>query len=618
MSSGPQTVRTNNSGRTNAVPAATSAAAPAAAQAAAPQAPLKPAIKKTVTFANRNGSNGSNGSNSSNGNSNSNNGSNSNSNSGNGNSNGSNGSNGSNNSRQNSVRTFPEGETNVWLSIKILGVFLTVALGLYYIMKNSIFSRIYTKLTSAPSDSNNESITNRQLGILREPATQASEKRKSIFAQCMDKIKESFRNVKESFLSASDLAALPEIPTPSTINENPLVKRMQSGELPKVSLPNLGLDLVRAREKQQTAADRQLTISCDKMPPENERALLNFAVLGCRVAGYLGPCMNGVFAEESAVESAIKMGCRLFVLDIDYLDTKPSKPVLVCRDDLGNLLSNNTGSIQKVAASIIAYTRRQRGAGTDPILVLLNIQRLPGGQPKGRQALQFMSEIARQLSPMYQYLLRATEEGDAQQQRLQDVLFKLPITRFENQVILLANVDTSGFRDRDQGEFDPQRDLDLLVNARVYTNEDKALKNYQFPDSSKIASAVVNTWSYYTTIPAANYTSEIEKTRNTFSIAMMRSLSKPPAPEDVDTLVNKLGVQGIVIHPFPNVDEFASKEEGATLAAGVYAPTFFESFSFIPKAGLLRYKQPAPIIIPPADPKLNANGGILSAPVVNP
>lgn len=507
---------------------------------------------------------------------------------------------------------------DTWLSFKILGIFLTVALGLYYIVKQNILSRVYTKLTSAPSDSNNQSIANRQLGILREPATQSSEKRKSIFAQCMDKIKESFRNVKESFLSASDLAALPEIPTPATINENPLVKRMQSGEVPKVSLPNLGLDIVKAREKQQTAADRQLTISCDKMPPENERALLNFAVLGCRVAGYLGPRMNGVFAEESAVENAIKMGCRLFVLDIDYLDAKPSKPILVCRDDTGNLLSNNTGSIQKVAASIIAYTRRQRGAGTDPILILLNVQRLPGGQPKGRQALQFMAEIARQLAPLYQYLLRSTEEGDAQQQRLQDILFKLPITRFENQVILLTNVDTSGFRDRDAGEFEPQRDLDLLVNARVYTNEDKALKNYQFPESSNVASAVANTWSYYTTIPSANYTSEIEKTRNTFSIAMMRSLSAPPAPEDVDTLVNKLGVQGIVIHPFPNVDEFAVKKETETLTAGIYAPSFFESFSFIPKAGVLRYKQPAPIVIPPADPKLNANGGILTAPVVNP
>ena len=81
--------------------------------------------------------------------------------------------------------------------------------------------------------------------------------------------------------------------------------------------------------------------------------------------------------------------------------------------------------------------------------------------------------------------------------------------------------------------------------------------------------------------------------------------------------MNKLGVQGIVVHPFPNVDEFKAKEEAATLAAGVYAPSFFESFSFIPKAGVLRYKEPVAIVVPPADPKLNANGGLLTAPVVN-
>jgi hypothetical protein len=527
-----------------------------------------------------------------------------------------------NNGRQTPL-TFPAEATDTWLSFKILGIFLVVALGLFYIMKSNLLGRIYNKLSSAPSDANNASIAQKQLGILREPAAESAEKRKSIFAQCMDKIKESFTNIKESFLSASDIAALPEVPAtaaaePTQANQNPLLARMQAPNLPKVNLPNLGLDLMKAREKKQTAVDRQLTISCDKMPPEDERALLNFAVLGCRVAGYLGPRMNGVFAEEAAVESAIKMGCRLFVLDIDYLDAKPSKPVLVCRDENGNLLSNNTGSIQKVAASLIAYTRRQRGAGTDPILVLLNIQRLPGGQPKGRQALQFMSEIARQLTPMSQYLLRSTDEGDAQQQRLQDVLFKLPITRFENQVILLTNVDTSGFRDREAGEFEPQRDLDLLVNARVFTNEDKALNNYQFPTDSSPATAVANTWSYYTTIPPANYNNEIEKTRHTFSIAMMRALGPPPSPEDVDTLVNKLGVQGIIVHPFPNVDQFAVAEEKKQLAAGVYSPSFFESFSFIPKAGILRYKQPTAIVVPPADPKLNANGGLLTAPVVNP
>lgn len=538
--------------------------------------------------------------------------------SGNGNSRTNNSGTHTNNNGRQSPLTFPQEAIDTWLSFKILGIFLVAALGLFYIMKSNLLGRLYNKLSSAPSDSNNASIAHRQLGILREPAAEASEKRKSIFAICMDKIKESFTTIKESFLSASDIEALPEVPTAAKANENPLLNRMQTPNLPKPNLPNLGLDLVKAREKKQTAVDRQLTISCDKMPPEDERALLNFAVLGCRVAGYLGPRMNGVFAEEAAVESAIKMGCRLFVFDIDYLDAKPSKPVLVCRDENGNLLSNNTGSIQKVAASLIAYTRRQRGAGTDPILVLLNIQRLPGGQPKGRQALQFMSEIARQLAPMSQYLLRSADEGDAQQQRLQDILFKLPITRFENQVILMTNVDTSGFRDREAGEFEPQRDLDLLVNARVFTNEDKALNNYQFPTDSSPASAIANTWSYYTTIPPANYNNEIEKTRHTFSIAMMRALGPHPSPEDVDTLVNKLGVQGIIVHPFPNVDEFAVKEEKKQLEAGVYSPSFFESFSFIPKAGVLRYKQPAAIVVPPADPKLNANGGLLTAPDVNP
>ena len=519
----PQTVSPNNGKKPAAGVVAVVASAPATTASTASNGATQPkngAASPGVTFANRNGTTpiakvvgegagAPNNSGPKNGNSS-------------GNSN-------SGNSITNKIKnliptTFPASPEDTWLSFKILGIFLIVALGLFFLMRNNIFGRIYTKMSSAPSDANNENIVNRQLGILRDPTAQAAERRKGIFGELMSKIKESFRNVKESFLSASDLAALPELPGGSAavaaVTENPLLRRMEAGELPKVALPNMGLNLLKAGKKEVKAATA-LKISSESMPPEDERALLNFAVLGCRVTGYLGPRMNGVFSEERAVEAAIQMGCRLLVLDIDYLDSRPSRPVLVCRDDVGNLLSNNTGSISKVAASIIAYTRKQRGAGTDPILVLLNIHRLPGTQPKGRQALQFMSEIARQLAPMYQYLLRSIEEGDAQQQRLQDILFKLPITRFENQVILLTNVDTSGFRDRDE-EFEPQRDLDLLVNARVFTNEDKALKNFQFPDASVPAAAVANTWSYYTTIPPANYTSEIEKTRNTFSIAMMR------------------------------------------------------------------------------------------------
>jgi hypothetical protein len=499
------------------------------------------------------------------------------------------------------------------LSFKILAIFLVLAIVLFYFIQSNLLGRIMNKLTSAPSPANNESIKNDQLKAIRPQVDDAAAKHKDIFTLLGDKIKEAFTTVKESFLSSSDLAQLPSVPT---FENNTLLKSVQSGSLPEMpKLPDLGLNLFKAKPQPSPTT---IGLASDKVPPAKERALLNFAVLGCRVAGYMGPRMNGVFAETEAIEAALKMGARLFVFDIDYMDKKPSQPVLVCRDENGNMMSNNTGYIEKAAASLVAFTRKQRAAGTDPILVVLNIQRLPGpeGNPKSRQALQFMSEVARQLAPMYPYLLKSTEEGDAQQQRLQDVLFKLPITRFENQIVLMTNADTSGFADSEE-TFEPQRDLNLLVNARIFSNSGGTLRNYSAPISSTPAAAVANTIKYYLEVPPQNYNSEIETTRNIWSMAIAPALDEAPTGEQLDVLVNKLGVQGIVVHPFPNVDgQFNTKKETENMATGLYSKSFFGEYGYIPKPGSLRYKEPDAIVVPPADPKLNANGGMLVAPNV--
>jgi hypothetical protein len=499
------------------------------------------------------------------------------------------------------------------LSFKILAIFLVLAIVLFYFIQSNLLGRIMNKLTSAPSPSNNESIKNDQLKAIRPQVDDSAAKRKDVFTLIGDKIKEAFTTVKESFLSSSDLEKLPSMPN---FENNTLLKSVQSGNLPAApKLPDLGLNLFKAKPQPSPTT---IGIASDKVPPTKERALLNFAVLGCRVAGYLGPRMNGVFAEADAIEAALKMGARLFIFDIDYLDIKPSQPVLVCRDENRNMLSNNTGSIEKAAASLVAFTRKQRAAGTDPILVVLNIQRLPGpeGNPKSRQALQFMSEVARQLAPMYPYLLKSTEEGDAQQQRLQDVLFKLPITRFENQIVLMTNADTSGFADADE-TFEPQRDLNILVNARIFSNSGGTLRNYSAPISSTPAAAVANTIKYYLEVPPQNYSSEVETTRNIWSMAMAPALDEAPTGEQLEVLVNKLGVQGIVVHPFPNVDgKFNMENEKKNMENAIYSKSFFGEYGYIPKLGSLRYKEPDAIVVPPADPKLNANGGLLVTPNV--
>jgi hypothetical protein len=178
----------------------------------------------------------------------------------------------------------------------------------------------------------------------------------------------------------------------------------------------------------------------------------------------------------------------------------------------------------------------------------------------------------------------------------------------------MTNVDTSGFADSDE-IFEPQRDLNLLVNARIFSNNAGALQNYSAPISDVPLAAVANSVEYYLEVPPTNYNSEIETARNVWSMAMPKAIGAPPSAAELDILVNKLGVQGIIIHPFPNIDgKFKKDKEEGAMATGIYAKEFFGEYGYIPKPGPLRYKEPDAIVIPPADPKLNANGGLLVVP----
>ena len=471
-------------------------------------------------------------------------------------------------------------------ALKILLIIFVVGLFIYFIIKSRIIQNAYNKITSVPSTSNNESIRKDELSMLSPQADEMQQQRMGVFEGFKSRIESWVNGKKEGFLTTSDLPNLPTLPSALTT--------ALPTALPTLTLPTASASATPSAPPSATALSKIV---------DPTSALVNYSVLGCRCAGYLGPTMNGVFSEEEAIQLAIKMGCRLFIFDIDYLDRAPSTPVLVCRDGNGNLLSNNVGSIAKAAASIAAFTKKQRLAATDPIIIVLSVRRLPNKNTSAKESIAFMQEIAAQLVPIQQYLMRSAPQGDVQQQRLEDVLFKLPIKTFENQILLLTNLDTRGFRQLDI-DVPPARNLDILVHARVYTNENSALTYYSLPTKSATAAAVVQTQEYYENIPPANYESEADKTRNTWSMAMSVELEGSPDAAVLDMLINQLGVQGIIIDPF---------SDGAKGSA-VYTPDFFARRSFIPKPAAIAYKEPAVITIAPPDKRLDANGGMLVTP----
>jgi hypothetical protein len=171
-------------------------------------------------------------------------------------------------------------------------------------------------------------------------------------------------------------------------------------------------------------------------------------------------------------------------------------------------------------------------------------------------------------------------------------------------MLLLTNLDTRGFRQVEDATISPARNLDILVHARIYTSENSALYNYQLPTANTAASALVQTYEYYDTIPENRYAAEADKTRNTWSMAMSGELDTPPTGNQLEKLVNQLGVQGILIDPFAKLEDLAD----------VLSNKWFGKKSYIAKPAALRYKEPAVVAIEPADKRIDANGGMLVTP----
>ncbi len=345
--------------------------------------------------------------------------------------------------------------------------------------------------------------------------------------------------------------------------------------------------------------------------PDDEEALINFHVLGARNAGYLGPYENGVFDETRAVRLALRKGVRLFVFEIDYLSRDPETPVLVCRDSAGNLISNNTGRIRRVAEALKTFTKDQAAAGTDPIILLLSVRRLPAPKPTAgatdpeniKARMRFMAAIAGELAPLYPWMLK----GEYTRQQAQGQLFKQPISTFKNAFIVLSNLDTRDFRAPNLPVYiTPKQDLDMMINARVYaTQETGGPTGYGLPEQSDIhVSAHANTYAHYTSIPAANLDKAKTTATTIWSVAISPNGTPTPLKADLEIIMDRIGVQGIVVDIF---------DDQAALAP-LYGPTRFKKFSYVAKPAGARFKDSAPVNMGQSNPATNTDGGYLGVP----
>lgn len=351
--------------------------------------------------------------------------------------------------------------------------------------------------------------------------------------------------------------------------------------------------------------------------PDVEQNFVNFYAMGCRYTGYIGPMEDGYFDPDVAVQLAVNSGCRVFVLEIDYLDECKGEtvryfPRIVVRDAQNKLRikynsnrpicnSPTHSNIKDVCDKINFYAFAESCQNrTDPVVIVLYFLRQPPGSYKSKAVLDYYSNVAKALVPFQNRLLtNELDGGTFYRQKQEGRLLINKITDYNNKVLIFSNANTNGFREVQT--YSPMEDLDFLVNLRLsYTQTRLGVTS----NDSGATFGVLETVEDYLNIPSDRADEVIENTKLRWTICLTRDPTMPVSKADYLKVTNTFGVNCIPSMLFGDNNDF------------MFTDTTFKTYSYMPKPEPLRYIKP-PVVIPAEpNPSTNANQGLLRAPTM--
>ena len=345
---------------------------------------------------------------------------------------------------------------------------------------------------------------------------------------------------------------------------------------------------------------------------EDEQNLVNFYMLGCRYPGYIGPMMKGHMDADLGIQAAVNAGCRVFVMDIDYLDKcAPASyyPRLVVRDIQGKLVmhpdtnqplcqSPDHSNLKDLFAKINFYAFSS-GQSSDPLVIVLYFHRQPPGAYNSKLVLDYYSAVAQALAPFQDRMLRNELDGGTfYRQKQEGRLLINKISDYSGKVLVFSNANTTGFRETTA--YDTTADLDYMTHLRLsYTQTQMGVTE----NGSGSVFGILQAAEDFTAIPNDRMAEVSEQTKLRWTICLSRDPSVI-VPSDMYDKVTKMGV-----HCVPTI----LFDPAATY---LFTDTTFKKHGIIPKPVPLRYIKP-PVIIPAApNPSMDAKGGMLRTPVV--
>ena len=345
---------------------------------------------------------------------------------------------------------------------------------------------------------------------------------------------------------------------------------------------------------------------------DKERLLINMNMTGIRLGGYLGPFKDGVFSADEAINTGLRTGARVLFINIEY-NKKTGKPELVYRDGEGYIRSLNTITVKQVAKSI---SDRAFSISSDsvppnirelPLIVVLYFHSTPDIVKKPVEYISFLSQVSKDLQLIQPYILAQTPQGDFRRQNMDTQLFFQPMSVFKSKIILLCNVDTTIMRkpsDYGAPDVGPSSDLDLLVNARLYSQE----SGTSFGATSVVKgtsppAAIITKPDYFLKMPQENRAEAILLTKKCFTITMNPDESVVTNVDDLNSLITDYGVNCV---PFVHFMDMKS------LAPYFAIGNLYEKSSVLAKSKQLRFVIPDPIITKVPTQAMNTKGGFIT------
>lgn len=352
--------------------------------------------------------------------------------------------------------------------------------------------------------------------------------------------------------------------------------------------------------------------------PESQQNFVNFYALASRFTGYIGPMNNGYFDPDVAVQMAVNAGCRVFVLDIDYLDdcitgsATAYFPQLVVRDAQGKLIIRYTSNVpmcndsahsnlqavcEKINFHAFSDSCQQ---SADPVVIVLYFLRQPPGSYKSKAVLDYYSYVAKALAPFQnRFLTNELDGGTFYRQKQEGRLLINPITDYNGKVLVFSNANTTGFR---EVPYDPAEDLDFITNLRLsYTQTKLGVTD----NESGSRYGILQTAEDFTTIPPDRMDTAIEQTKLCWTVALSRDPTQSVSSAIYQQITSKTGVHCVPALLFdPSANDY------------LFTDKLFKTYGFVPKPEELRYIKP-PVVTPAQpNPSTDAKGGMLRAPMI--